>query len=894
MPVGLSDSSACGSDLPLAVTSAVSWTVPGPTSASSNSGNGTLKYVFCYAQVEVFIPNGVNELQSDSGDLRMYLTELERIILPNSQKWTFQYDSSDGPNPSYGDLTKITLPTGGSISYTYQSAPRLGGTGRGVLTRIVDAADGSGPRTWTYTGGYTADGAGPFTTTVTAPPVIPGQPGDVTIHTFMSSGNPIETSVTQYQGSASNGRGLQTVTKTYDPVYSSTGGGDVFTQGFFPKTVTTTLDGVVTSQKVYQYCCNFSVLEGTETYGLVSDVKTYDFGSGSPGGLLKEESTQYLFQMNSDYGNDNMLNYVASKTVTGGGTTALTTYGYDESAYIATASSSVPNFGIANTAHPGYATTETQSVSGSSSIVSHTKFYTTGEKYQDIDPRNVTSATYTYSPAYGFALPSQVTNALGQTTAFTYDTNTGQKISSTDPNNQTTSWSYDASGRLSGVSYADGGRVSYCYNDLAGMCSAGTGAVNSVIVTKVENTSKNLQIEADVDSLGRKVRTIANEGNGSFLYTDTHYDALGRVQSISNPYRSTADVTYGITQYVYDALARKVEEISPDSSSSWWCYNGDQTSSQPNCFTNVASANSSSWVDMSDQEGKHWQHASDAAGRLTGVMEPDPSTGSLSLSTRYSYNGLDDLVSIVQGGNGTETSRTRSFQYDSLARLTNSSNPETGTISYGYINNAGALCAGDVSLPCSKTDARGVVTNYAYDSVNHLLSKQYSDGTTLSSCFVYGSANTTIPNGIGRLVQEWTQIGTCGSSPPASDKSVQRFILSYDAMGRVLTESRCLLGNCKTSTNSFSLTTGYDLAGNLTNYDNGLGNLTIFNSYDGAGRLWQVNSSANDPTHPFPLYTISNFAAFGAAINSAVGSGISVTQGYDSRLRVTGLSAVKQ
>jgi hypothetical protein len=44
---------------------------------------------------------------------------------------------------------------------------------------------------------------------------------------------------------------------------------------------------------------------------------------------------------------------------------------------------------------------------------------------------------------------------------------------------------------------------------------------------------------------------------------------------------------------------------------------------------------------------------------------------------------LDDLKQVTQGA------QVRTFQYDSLRRLRQGVNPETGTINYGYDQNAG-------------------------------------------------------------------------------------------------------------------------------------------------------------------------------------------------------------
>jgi YD repeat-containing protein len=72
----------------------------------------------------------------------------------------------------------------------------------------------------------------------------------------------------------------------------------------------------------------------------------------------------------------------------------------------------------------------------------------------------------------------------------------------------------------------------------------------------------------------------------------------------------------------------------------------------------------------------------------------------LTYATSYSYDALDDLVSVTQGD------VARSFGYDALERLTSATNPESGTTTYVYDSNGNLV---------SKTEARGITT--AYDGV---------------------------------------------------------------------------------------------------------------------------------------------------------------------------------
>jgi YD repeat-containing protein len=62
--------------------------------------------------------------------------------------------------------------------------------------------------------------------------------------------------------------------------------------------------------------------------------------------------------------------------------------------------------------------------------------------------------------------PTTVTNALGQTTTYTYDFNTGQVTSSADPNTQATTYGYYPYGLAKSISYPDGGSTQYTYSTI--------------------------------------------------------------------------------------------------------------------------------------------------------------------------------------------------------------------------------------------------------------------------------------------------------------------------------------------------------------------------------------------------------------------------------------------
>ena len=115
-----------------------------------------------------------------------------------------------------------------------------------------------------------------------------------------------------------------------------------------------------------------------------------------------------------------------------------------------------------------------------------------------------------------------------------------------------------------------------------------------------------------------------------------------------------------------------------------------------------------------DQANRSRQTIVDAQGRLKTVTE-DPGVDRLGYLTTYTYDALDNLKTVNQGG------LTRAFSYSSLKRLTSAQNPESGTITYGY-DSAGNLL--------NRTELRVSLAISGYDALNRPLSKNYTPNTT--------------------------------------------------------------------------------------------------------------------------------------------------------------------
>jgi RHS repeat-associated protein len=700
----------------LTTDSAFLWTPPGPS-------GGTSQFKLCNARFPVsYIPPGCG-----TGCTGVNASELslQSIVLPNGTAWTFALDS-------HGSLSKITLPTGGSISYTWNINTPSGcfpppdimyDYASAATSRTVDANDGTGGHKWTYALTWPS---GKSQTVVTDPNL------NDAVHTesFLGSCSAYETELDQYSGSYIAGTLLKKTATTYSSVPYP-----LETQiaaNVAPLTVTTTdvLSGKA-SKIAMTYDAGVNVSGTNIIYGDVLTRKEYDFD----GSLLRNTVNTYMA-----FTGPNATSYLANNLISlpytvqvqnGGGTqVSLTQYKYDETAR---ASSSLTSSYQFDTAPPsgnyrgnktsvlrwlnsGTFTCPSGTSGGSSgNLISKKTYFDDGMLNTTADPCANTT-TYAYSLTYWGALPTTITNSLSQKTTNVYDFNTGLLTSSTDPNTLVTSHTYDSLWRPLQTTHPD----SSLDTDTVAHQEASTPF--TATVTSMINTAQSTAPLTVFDGLGRTSQTQLTTDPQGKVYTDTTYDALGRVATVTNPYRTGTDSTTssGRTTYGYDALSRKTSETYADNAVLTTAYCGPSTL-------------------VTDPTGKWRRSRVDGLGRLVEIDEPNSLTAAVASTgcpgtndpiwvTTYTYNALGDLMSVVQNG-----SRNRTFAYDSLSRLLTAANPENGTITYTY-NPDGTLL--------TKKDARSITTCFGdwssststctastgYDALHRVLKTTYSNG----------------------------------------------------------------------------------------------------------------------------------------------------------------------
>lgn len=777
--------------------------------------------------------------------------EVASIGLPNGQQYTFYYGNNPDPslNNPYGLLSEIIYPNGGWVKYTYRMSDTyaFGGlfngwlwnaNGTGLypasnLCPYVYSAPVLASRTVSYDGVNTAETQtfSNYSTTFSSTyPNISWTSKTVSVNTTVGS----QTYLTTYsyspvaisppyftQDTIATQIPVESQVKTYNWGNTSTPLLTVtksWLDQFHMSEQDTTLSTGATSKKTYTYT-GVSLYGGYTSQQILAprELDEYDFGSSTA--TRKTISTYQTFDSPG-------IIIAPCKTVVtdGSGNTLSETDDYydggtslcgTDSTGIATASvSGLPTsvnthdesvYGPSASTPRGNVTKEVRVLSGGSGPTTTYTYDETGQALSKTDPcgntacsdmtgsNHTTTYTYTDSPVGGnpagnsnayltqisYATPA---DGVAQKMTFSYNYATGELAGSTDENGQPTSYTYsDPLNRLTQTNYPDGGQTEVAYND----------SVPSVTSCQLINGTAGATCSATSPATGWKTTLSTSDGMGHVTQTqlvsdpsgtdivDTSYDGEGRVLTRSNPHRVASGTTDGVTTYSYDSLGRTIKVSEPDGSIVTTTYDQTNPNSTGTCTT------------VTDEAGKSRQSCADALGRTTGVWEDPGSSPHLSYETDYTYDALGDLTYMNQKGSSPTNARTRTFQYDSLSRLTTAANPESGTIQYTYDANSN-LSTKVAPSPNVTVPGYSVTTNYTYDTLNRLTQKGYADTytsnpATPTATYAYDGGNiSTCPTAIG--FQGGSGTNSIGRRTAMCFGGGSKS-WTFDPMGRIATEN---------------------------------------------------------------------------------------------------------
>jgi YD repeat-containing protein len=331
----------------------------------------------------------------------------------------------------------------------------------------------------------------------------------------------------------------------------------------------------------------------------------------------------------------------------------------------------------------------------------------------------------------------------------------GNLLTQTDAKGQVTTYSYDSLNRVTSITFHDGSRHAYVYDQGPN----GVGRLSTI--TEIDPAQRvTNHIAYAYDAHGRVTSDMRTLGGRTYVVA-YGYDSAGRMSGMTYP--SGRRVVYG-----FDALGRINRVTTTDRQTEVVVQDV-----QYHPFGGVKGftfGNGQVYSRAIDQDGRiasytlgvsRYDIAFDAASRITAIAE----AGNPSNLNRYGYDNLDRLTSAVLPSSGF------GYSYDAVGnRLTKMVGGAVHTYSYSPTSNRIA----------SITPTSGPVRSFVFDA----------NGSTTSD-----GVNTYAYDARGRMMQATSAIGTTAYQVNALGQRVRKTnalgdtVFHYDLRGHLIAET---------------------------------------------------------------------------------------------------------
>ncbi|OGL51776.1 MAG: hypothetical protein A3H37_12080, partial [Candidatus Schekmanbacteria bacterium RIFCSPLOWO2_02_FULL_38_14] len=323
---------------------------------------------------------------------------------------------------------------------------------------------------------------------------------------------------------------------------------------------------------------------------------------------------------------------------------------------------------------------------------------------------------------------TQITDANGNATNYTYD-DMGRLVRTQSPDTGVTSYSYDSAGNLISKTDAKGVTASYTFDSANRLTNIDLPGTNDDIIFSYDSISV---------SKGKGRLTGMNDASGETLY---FYDSLGR---ITKEERDIDYLSYA-TNYSYDKNGNLTGTIYPSGIFVHYAYDGADriagvtiTGNQLNSVINAEYIPFGGFSSIAYGNGALTNISYDKQYRVANLA-----IGNQLSSLSYQYDNNSNITGITDL---LAASKTKTFSYDSLNRLT-ASTQNTGQYFRNYTydpvgnrlsetknNNTTTYTYSANRLTSLTRNPQVETRNFSYDSTGNIT----SDG---EKNFIYNQSN---------------------------------------------------------------------------------------------------------------------------------------------------------
>ena len=525
-----------------------------------------------------------------------------------------------------------------------------------------------------------------------------------------------------------------------------------------------------------------------------------------------------------------------------------------------------------------------------------------------IGDRNGNQITITYDGSNRIAT---ITDPAGRVLTFNYANSAlpNQVSSIQDSVGVIATYTYDANGNLTQVTYADGSFLAMAYdgsNQLTsvtdtngkvienhtydssrrGLTSQRANGADAISVsyysgqTGLYDSKNNFSYygysyvggEGLVTSVnGSTCASCAARGNQSFTYDSlgnrtSVKDALGRVTNFtydSNANMLSRSIQLSSTQtltwsYTYNSFGEVLTATDPlgNVTTSGYDANGNLLSTTtpspdgvlPGSTTRFTYDNKGELLTATDPLGNKTAMSYSLAELLASITDAQSNV------TRFTYDSRGNRLTTTDALNNVTA-----FTYDTRNRLTKITYPDSTTTQFGY----------DIrGRRTSVTDQNGKNTNYAYDDADRLTT--VTDAASHITQYGYDTENnlTSIKDALGRTTS--FTYDAYGRVTTTTFPSNLQETYSYDAVGNLLS---------KTDRKSQTIQYAYDALNRLTQKTYPGGG-TVSYSYDGDSRVTQVTDATG--TYQFTFDNMGRLTGTTSNYAFLAGRSFTTSYGYDA------------